>query len=347
MKMARKHLLAALPLALLVSTIPSQVLAESSPQLACAQPSTAPANLGTVVLAAQNQQLTSVEWGIRQGCFKKYGLNVKTVSITSSTIGLAGILSGSYDLTATTPTNLIQATVNANFQGKIIAPRHGYTTQELARAKMEPFFPGELLLQTAVIVPKDSKIKTWKDLDKKKIASQSFQSADHAGTLLAIKSEGIRSPKSEFITIPSTQMTDALRRGDVDAAIVGDPFATQLILDGNRIIGYPQAYFAEAGPAVVFIGTSDGAKNKVKEFRSFQKATLEINKLLNRKENEASFRKVISEVTKVTLETAEKARLPIMLERNVTIPEISFIPSKMKRVGFLKGRIELAQLLFR
>ena len=347
MKMARKHLLAALPLALLVSTIPSQVRAESIPQLACTQPATAPANLGTVVLAAQNQQLTSVEWGIRQGCFKKYGLNVKTVSITSSTIGLAGILSGSYDLTATTPTNLIQATVNANFQGKIIAPRHGYTTQELARAKMEPFFPGELLLQTTVIVPKDSKIKTWKDLDKKKIASQSFQSADHAGTLLAIKSEGIISPKSEFITIPSTQMTDALRRGDVDAAIVGDPFATQLILDGNRIIGYPQAFFAEVGPAVVFIGSSDGAKNKVKEFRSFQKATLEINKLLNRKENEASFRKVISEVTKVTVETAEKTRLPIMLERNVTIPEISFIPSKMKRVGFLKGRIELAQLLFR
>ena len=283
--MARKHLLAAIPLALLVSTIPSQVRAESIPQLACTQPATAPANLGTVVLAAQNQQLTSVEWGIRQGCFKKYGLNVKTVSITSSTIGLAGILSGSYDLTATTPTNLIQATVNANFQGKIIAPRHGYTTQELARAKMEPFFPGELLLQTTVIVPKDSKIKTWKDLDKKKIASQSYQSADHAGTLLAIKSEGIRSPKSEFITIPSTQMTDALRRGDVDAAIVGDPFATQLILDGNRIIGYPQAFFAEVGPAVVFIGSSDGAKNKVKEFRSFQKATLEINKLLNRKEN--------------------------------------------------------------
>ena len=345
--MARRYFFAAISAALLISTIPSQGSADSASSLACSQSTTSPIDSGTLVLAAQNAQLTSTEWGIRQGCFKKYGLNVKTVSITSSTIGLAGVISGSYDLTATTPTNLIQANFNGNFPGKIIAPRHGYSKEELARAKMEPLFPGELLLQTAVIVRANSSIKSWKDLDKRKIGTQAFQSADHAGTLLAMKNEGVRKPKSEFLTIPSTQMPDALRRGDVDAIIANDPIATQLILEGNRIIGYPQSYFAGVGPAVVFISSSDGVKSKAKELRIFQKATLEINRLLNKEEHELSFRKVISEVTKVSSEVAGKVRLPIMLEKNVTIPELSYIPSNLKRVGFIKGRFELGQLLFR
>lgn len=347
MKMARKHLLSALSLALLISTIPSQVVAESTPQLACAQPATSPADLGTIVVAAQNTEITSTEWGVRQGCFKKYGLNVKTASIANSTIGLAGVISGSYDLTATTPTNLVQAMVNGNFQGKIIAPKHGYLTEELARAKIEPLFPGELLLQTAIIVKSNSSIKSWKDLDKKKIGLQSIQGAPHAGTLLAMKGQGVRNPKSEFLAMPSSQMADALKRGDVDAIIANDPFATQIILDGNRVIGYPMAYFVDPGPVVVFISSAEIVNNKARAMRAFQKATLEINKLLNKKENDLSFRRVIADVTKVSLETVEKARLPVMVEKNVTIPEIAYIPSKLKKVGFFKGRIELAQLLFR
>jgi NitT/TauT family transport system substrate-binding protein len=347
MKMARKYLVVSLPLALIISVIPSLALADSTASLACVQPSTTPVDLGTIVVAAQNAEITSTEWGVRQGCFKKYGLNVKTSSITNSTIGLAGVISGSFDLTATTPTNLVQAIVNGSFQGKIIAPKHGYLAEELERAKIEPLFPGELLLQTAMIVKSDSSIKSWKDLDKKKIGLQSIQGAPHAGTLLAMKGQGVRNPKSEFLAMPSTQMADALRRGDVDAVIANDPFATQIILDGNRVIGYPMAYFVDPGPVVVFISSAEIANNKAKAMRAFQRATLEINKLLNKKENDLSFKRVIADVTKVSLETVEKARLPIMIEKNVTIPEIAYIPSKLKRVGFLKGRFELGKLLFR
>jgi hypothetical protein len=315
--------------------------------LACPQPASAPSDAGTLVLAAQSQQLTSTEWGIRQGCFKKYGLTIKTTPISSSTIGFAGLISKTYDLTATTPVNLIQAKINGGFPGLIVAPKHGYSAEELIRARQEPFFPGELLLQTVVIVKSDSKIKSWKDLNKKKIAIQNVQGADHAGVLLAMRESGIRNPELELLTTPGPQMIDALNRGDVDAVVANDPIATTLIIGGARIVGYPQAYFAQAGSSIVYISTSEIASSKSRTLKIFQKATLEINKLLNKKENEESFRKVIAEVTKIAPEAAAKARLPLMMEKNVTINELSYIPSKLKKVGFLKGRFELGPILFR
>ncbi len=338
----------AIALTLILSGLSLDASAESTTStLACAQPSSKPNEVGTLVLAGQNQQLTSTEWGIQQGCFKKYGLTIKTTSISSATVGLAGVISGSYDMTTTTPTNLIQAKLNGNFPGKIIAPRHGYSAAELDRAKIEPFYPGELLLQTALIVRSDSKIKNWKDLDKKKVGVQTIQSADQTGLLLAMRGQGVRNPKTEFIAMPGAQMSDALKRGDVDAVIAPDPYASQLVSSGNIINGYPQAYFAEPGPAVVFLSSVETTRSKARELRIFQKATLEINRLLNKKENEDSFRKVIAEVTKVSPEIAAKTRLPIMMENYTTIPELAYIPSKLKKVGFLKGRFELGPILFR
>jgi len=320
----------------------------NTPDLACIQPASTPSDSGTLVLAAQTSSLTSIEWGIKQGCFKKYGLNVKTVPITSATIGIAGVISGSYDLVATIPTNLIQAKNNGGFDVRLIAPRHGYSKEELLRAKKEPLFPGQLLLQTAVIVPQDSKIKSWKDLDNKKIAILTFQGDQHAGVLLAMQSEGVRKPKSEFLSMSSIQMADALKNREVDAVVAIDPIATQLALAGNRIIGYPQAYFQEPdSAAVVFATSSEILSKKTNSMRVFQKATLEINRLLNKSENEASYRKTIADITKVSPEVAAKTRLPLMIEKNITISQLAFIPSKLKKVGFMKGRIELGPIIFR
>jgi ABC-type nitrate/sulfonate/bicarbonate transport system substrate-binding protein len=314
---------------------------------ACAQSPTAPNDLGTLTLASQISQLPTVEWGIQQGCFKKYGITIKTVAVATSQIGMAGLIGGTYDLVVNTPTNLLLANGNGNFSGVFVAPRHGYSAEELDRAKVEPFFPGRLLLQTAMIVGKNSKINTWKDLENKKVALQSFKSADHAGTLLAMKAAGADPKKTEFVTLTSQQMIDAISRGDVDAVVANDPFATQIVQAGGRVIGYPNAYYAEPGVAVAYVSDTDVIAKHVAAMRAFQHATLEINHLLNLKENEATYRKVIAKVTGVTDEAAAKVRLPVLLEKNLTISDLSYMPSKLKKIGFMRGRVNLTPMLFR
>lgn len=330
---------------LLLTTLLNAATADST--TTCAQPTKAPKDLGTLVMAGQSAQLTSVEWGSQQGCFKKYGLEVKTTSIASSQVGIAGLVSGTYDLTVTTPTNLIMAMANGDFDGKIIAPRHGYTPEEIARAKREPLYPGELLLQTVVVVKKDSSVTSWRDLEKRKIGIRSIKGSDHAGVLLAMRAAGASTAKVEFLTMTDAQMGVALERGDIDAAVPSDPNASQIILAGARVIGYPYAYYAEPGVAIAYISSQSIVGKKTAAMRAFQKATLEINRLLNLPVNEASFRKTIAKVTGVSEEAAAKGRLPVMMEKNITFSQIAYIPHELKLLGFTKARVNLAPVLFR
>ena len=302
-------------------------------------------DIATLNLASVIAQMPSVEWGTRAGCFKKYGLTIKSTVISTSQLGIAGMVGGSYDLVMNTPNNLILAAGNAGLPIKIIAPRHVYNQQELLRAKREPLYPGELLLQTALLVSKSSAIKGWPDLSGKKIGIQGLNGSDHAGVLLAMKTMQAKSDKTQFITMATSQMEAALQRGDVDAVIASDPFATSIISSGGRVIGYPVAWYQEPGATVVYASLADIVAKKRDAFIAFKKAILEMNKLMNLPENSSSIKDVIAEVTGVSEKTLEKSALPTMGEKAVTFQDIGYLPNRLKSIGFLKARVNVAPML--
>jgi NitT/TauT family transport system substrate-binding protein len=298
--------------------------------------------------------MPSVQWGIEQGCYKKYGLDIQTNVVATTQIGTAGLVGGSYDIAITTPNNLFLANGNENFSGVIVAPRHGYLPEEIARAQVEPLFPNQLLLQTAMIVAKGSSIPVngWKNLEGKKVAIQSFLSADHAGTALAMTKFGGDFKKVDFQILTSQQMADALKRGDIDAAVINDPFATQAILAGAKVIGYPNAYFSEVGSkndasvAVVYASIASIVQAKRRQMKAFAIATLQINHLLNQPENEASYRQTIQTFTNVTAAAAAKVRLPYMIERKLVSADIAYIPNKLYKLGFIREKIRARPAIF-
>lgn len=320
--------------------------AETKIPISCTPTKKQPANLGTITLASVLTYVSSIEWATRANCFAKYGIQVKSQVVASSTIGMAGLVGGSYDLVTNTANNLVQAMANGGLEGKIVAPRHGYTSQELSRAKQEPLFSGELLMQVAVVVRSDSGINSWKDLVGKKIAVQTINGSSHAGVLLAMKDAGVSSSRTEVLAVTPSQMGVALARKSVDAVAVPDPFASEIILNGGKVIGYPDAYFAEPGAYVLYVSTSDAIAKKRDAMIAFQKAILESNALLNRPENEASIREITAEITGVSLDAAKKVRLPVMTERKVSFSDMAYVPRKLKAVGFLKKRVDLTPILF-
>jgi ABC-type nitrate/sulfonate/bicarbonate transport system substrate-binding protein len=346
-----RFLVLSLVLCLSTATIPAMANADE----VCGKTKKDVKPIGELVVAGQITQIPSVQWGIENTCFAKHGLTVKSAIVATTQIGTAGLIGGSYDLVITTPTNLYLANANEGFSGVIVAPRHGYAPEELIRAKLEPFFPGELLLQTALISMNSSNIRvnTWKDLENKKVAIQSFLSADHAGIALAMKGVGADFKKVEFVTLTSQQMGDALRRGDVDAVVANDPFATQIILSGARIIGYPNAYYAkpganaDTGVAVVYMSNAKTLKKKLLAMKAFQKATLEINQNLNKAANEASFRSVIAKVTGVTPAAAAKVRIPRFIERNLVNADVAYIPDSLWKIDFVREKLKVAPTILR
>ena len=333
-------LVAALSLAL------SPSASQAEEQLACKPSNKQVSSLGTLTVGAILANMPSAQWGIEQGCFKKYGLEVKTSTVANIQIGMAGLVSGSIDVVMNTPTNLILFMANGDFDGKIVAPRHSYSASELTRAQTAPLYPGKLLLQTALIVKNDSPVHSWKDLEGKKIAVKSFQGTDQAGVMLAMKSAGVSASKVQFLAMSDSQMGPALTRGDVDAVIPSDPIATQIINSGAKVFAYPTSYFYEPGVAVVYVSSAQIVAKKTQAMRAFQKAILEINRLLNMPENQGSYRKTIATVTGVTEESLNQITFPTMSEKNVSFPEISYIPRKLKSLGFTRSRVNLAPILF-
>lgn len=313
--------------------------------LPCTPPKVKPKNTYSLSLASTIAQVTSVEWGIRAGCFKKYGIDLKWTAVPSSAIAIAGLVGGSHDIVIATPTNLVLAQGNGGINVKIIAPRHIYSTEELRRARTEPLYPGELLLQTALLTTKNTGINSWQDLSGKKIGVQSLVGGDSAGILLAMKSVGALSDKTQFVSLSTSQMESSLMRGNVDAVVASDPFATSIISNGGKVIGYPVAFFQEAGPTVVYASLQSIVSANRPAFLAFKKAILEMNHLENLPENSDSIKSVIAELTDVDLKTLQRVNLPTMGETQVKFSELAYIPRNLKLVGFLQKRVDITPIL--
>jgi NitT/TauT family transport system substrate-binding protein len=326
--------------------VPASSFTASAADVSCTQPAKAPKDLGTLVVANKADHASALEWGIQAGCYKKYGLTIKNVLVASNPVAAAGLVSNSYDLIVSAPSSLIQLMGNGDFPVRIIAPRFGYTQADLTRAKQDPLYPGEMILEVGLVVKKDSPIRTWKDLQHRKVGLATIQGPTHAGILLAIKASHGDPSSIQIVILPAAQSSAALQRGDVDAVAVSEPYASQAILDGGRLLGYPGAYFYRPSPANVY-ATSDAILQKRKAaMRAFQKATLEVNHLLNQPENEASFRKIYAKFTGVDDAAAASAKLPVLRERNVSLAELHFLPSLLYQLGFTRTKVDISSLVF-
>jgi hypothetical protein len=103
----------------------------------------------------------------------------------------------------------------------------------------------------------------------------------------------------------------------------------------------------DSGVAVAYLSNVKTVKKNVRAMRAFQQATLEINRLLNKPENEAEFRKAYMSVTGVTAAAASKVKLPTMIERNLTPADISYISTKLFEIGFIREKIKTAPIIFK
>lgn len=311
----------------------------------CAPPKRPPTVEYKVTLASTVAQVAPVEWGIEAGCFKKYGLDVSWSVVPSSTIAIAGMVGGTYDLVIATPTNLVLAQGNGGVNFKIIAPRHIYSAAELTRAQHKPFYQNGLLLQTALLTLEDSKIENWADLSGKKIGVQSLVGGDSAGILLAMKSVGASSSSTQFISLSTSQMESSLTRGNVDAVVASEPYASSIVEHGGKVIGYPVSYFQEAGPTVVYASIDKIVSARRPAFVAFKKAILEINRLQNLPQNEVSIKTVMAKVTSVDVSSLDTLKLPVMGETQVKFIDLAYIPRKLKAVGFLVKRVDITPIL--
>jgi len=147
---------------------------------------------------------------MEKGFFKAEGLELETVPMAGGAVIVQGVTSGDLQFGWTNVISLYQAYVEG-FDFKLIA---GGATN--VRGSNETH---------AIVVGKDSSIKSAKDLEGKTVAVNTLNNIVHLMAMAWVDKNGGTSSKIKFVEIPFPQMEPALVAGKVDAISVQEPFA--------------------------------------------------------------------------------------------------------------------------
>jgi NitT/TauT family transport system substrate-binding protein len=260
-----KQLFFALALSLAATTAAG---AQTIPTLKVA---TTPIDVGAEVLYAKDM-----------GFFAKHGLNVDVQFIDNGAAIAAAVASGSIDVA----------------QGNVV-------TLATAHDKGLPFVviaPAALYSSTAptsaLIVAKNSPIKTGKDLNGKTIGITGVRNITHIATMQWIDQNGGDSTTAKYIELKFSEMAAAVAAGRIDAGVTAEPDLSVATQDGEARILTP-VYNAIAPTFIIggWFTTSDWAKAHPDLVTRYVAAITEAGAWANK--NQGASAKILEKYTKI------------------------------------------------
>jgi NitT/TauT family transport system substrate-binding protein len=166
----------------------------------------------------------SAYYAQEQGFFKSSGIEAVIEGITSGGAIVAAVASNAIDVGFANLVSVVAA-FSRNLPVTIVAPGS---------------VDVETVPTNALIVAPGSAIRTGSDLNGKTMATSTLRNIVQFAAQLWVDKHGGDSSTIRFIEMPFSAMADALVAGRIDAAIVAEPFMTE-VKDRTRVIAYPMA----------------------------------------------------------------------------------------------------------
>ncbi|GGH36978.1 ABC transporter substrate-binding protein [Microbacterium album] len=193
---------------------------------------------------------------LEQGFFEEEGLDADVSIGAAAAQQIPQVVSGEVDIAGTGGVSLIAAVERGIPVQGILAT---------SNAVVEPITSG-------ILVPDDSDIRSYADLEGKTVALQALQETTHAGTMKAVDEDGGDSSKVEFVQLPLPNLVDAVLSGQVDAAYAIGPFYPAGIGKGLRLLGAPAAEHLTGGPNAMWFTSKQFIAENQDVVERFQRA---------------------------------------------------------------------------
>jgi NitT/TauT family transport system substrate-binding protein len=207
------------------------------------------------------------------GFFAKHGISVEFVVNNAGAVALAAVAGNGVDIGVANPVSIAQAFA----KGIPISAFAGgglYTAASPA---------------TLLVVPKNSPLKTPKDLEGKTIGLPGLGDQLQAATTIWLQKNGADPAKVKFIEVnPPTVMLGALAQGRIDAATPPEPIMTQSLQSDARIFGDPFAAVAPRFFIGLWIARSDWLKANPDLARRFADAIYDAGRWANAHRDESA-----------------------------------------------------------
>lgn len=247
------------------------------------------------VASLPTANLASVQLGQQQGFFTDEGLDVTIQNVQSGSEMITGVLGGSFDFIA------------AGYVPVFTAQSQGLPLKFLAG--------NDTGANTAdkdwqiVVAGKSSPVKTPADLAHATIAVNALKGVAEVQVRASLEKQNIDQSKVKLTEIPFPEMPVALEQGRVDAALVPEPFVTQVLDAGGRVVDTPYVVMGEGFPNGAWETSEQMIQSDPDTVAAFTRAI--VKSVEYARDNPDAVRKIIPEYTTVLAATVEKMRLPV------------------------------------
>ena len=232
--------------------------------------------------------------GKEKGFFKDAGLDLNIKVTSGGAAAVPGVVSGDFQFAFG---NLVSVMVakDKGLDLKLVA--NGNSTSGDTKKDFG-----------AVVVKKDSPIKTAADLADKKVSVNNLSNIGDTTIRHVVEAAGGDQSKIKFVEVGFQDAQAALESGQVDAAWILEPFLSQAVGAGARVISYN---FAETDPKLDISGyfTTNDYISKNPEIAS--KFTTAMNKSLEYAQaHPQEVRDIVGTYTKISADMRAKMAIP-------------------------------------
>ena len=207
------------------------------------------------------------------GFFKEHGIDVEFTVNNAGAVALAAVAGSAVDIGVANPVTVAQAYAKG-VPVAIIAGGGMYTSASPA---------------TLLVVPKNSSLRSAKDLEGKTIGLPGLGDQLQAAMSLWLQKNGADPAKVKYVEVnPPPIMQAALAQGRVDAATPPEPTLTLALANDARIFGDPFAAVAPRFFIGIYIARSDWIKANPDLAKRFVAAIYEAARWANTHHDESA-----------------------------------------------------------
>jgi NitT/TauT family transport system substrate-binding protein len=266
------------------------------------------------------------------GYYAPEGIAVATQVIQGGTVGIPGLASGSFDVLYSNSTAVMTA-LERGIDLRIIA--------EGTRIPKTPPDPATLLQR------KGSGLHSGKDLEGKVIGINTRFDIQWLIAQAWIKQTGGDPTKVTYREVPLPAMLDALKNGQVDAAVLVDPFLTIGLGDPNfELVDWAQSKVMPGYPSSLWVVTGETASTKAEIIRAYLRGFMKGAAWVNEHLGDAAYLQLVAGYTK----TDEKLLAKMVVSKQpleIDVAGIERVVALMKDNGLLKTDLDIPSKIFK
>jgi NitT/TauT family transport system substrate-binding protein len=292
-----------------------------SPQTATTSQGKAKVNAGVIAIV----DTAPIHLGKAKGFFDEQNIDLTITPVQGGAAAISGAVSGQFQFAFANTTSLLTA------------KQQGLDVKVVANGVSSTGEQGKDF--SAVLVKKDSPIKSAKDLAGKKISVNQLKNIGDTTVRASVRKAGGDPSGIQFVELAFPDAPAALEAGRVDAIWVVEPFVSQALSQGARAVAWN---FADAAPnltVAMYFTTGRTDADLTKRFTAAMRKSLEYADT-----HPDEVRDILKTYTKITPEVIAKINLP-KWPAEVNKQSVQTVADLALQDGILKDKVDVSALV--